>query len=63
MNDYAYFYNSKDGDRKYDADSFSNWLKQLFTDGVISGADRIQAGFNGRYYIHKRYGYIGICSK
>lgn len=35
--DYAFFYNSIDGDRKYDADSFELWLKKFFTSGVFAG--------------------------
>lgn len=33
----AYFYNSNNGDRLYDADSFSDWLKKFFTTGVFTG--------------------------
>lgn len=33
--DHAFFYNSKDGDRVYDADSFSEWLRKFFTTGVF----------------------------
>lgn len=37
MAEYAYFYNSENGDRKYDADSFSDWLRKFFTSGVFTG--------------------------
>ncbi len=37
MSEKAYFYNSISGDRKYNADSFSSWLKQFFTDGILNG--------------------------
>lgn len=43
MSDNAYFYNSIAGDRKYDADSFSDWLKQFFTDGILSGGLQVIA--------------------
>ena len=43
MADYAFFYNSEDGDRKYDADSFSDWLKKFFTDGVFQGDLQVTA--------------------
>lgn len=43
MSDYAYFYNSISGDRRYNADSFSNWLKQFFTDGVPQGDLQVTA--------------------
>lgn len=35
--DHAFFYNSVDGDRVYDADSFEYWLKKFFTTGVFTG--------------------------
>lgn len=59
MNDYAYFYNSKDGDRKYDADSFSNWLKQLFTDGVINGGLQVVANGDMTLTVRTGTGLIG----
>lgn len=31
------FYNSQNGDRLYDADSFEHWLKRFFTSGVFTG--------------------------
>lgn len=34
---HAFFYNSENGDRVYDADSFSDWLKKFFTTGVFQG--------------------------
>ena len=34
-NDYAFFYDSENGDRVYNADSFSDWLKKFFTTGVF----------------------------
>lgn len=37
MADYALFYNSVDGDRKYDADDFTTWLKPFFLTGVFNG--------------------------
>lgn len=36
-NDYAFFYNSENGDRKYNADSLSTWLRKFFTTGVFEG--------------------------
>lgn len=41
--DYPLFYNSVDGDRVYDADSFSDWLKKFFTTGVFNGEMRVTA--------------------
>ena len=43
MADYAFFYNSVNGDRKYGADSFSDWMKQYFTDGVKAGTMQVSA--------------------
>ena len=42
--DYAFFYNSEDGDRVYDADSFSEWLRKFFTTGVFTGDLQVLAG-------------------
>ncbi len=41
---YALFYNSENGDRVYDADSFSEWLRKFFTTGVFTGDLRVLAG-------------------
>lgn len=50
MSDYAFFYNSENGDRKYNADSFEQWLKKFFTTGVFAGELMVQAdsGMNVR---------------
>jgi len=36
-NSYGLFFNSENGDRVYDADSFSEWLKPFFKNGVFLG--------------------------
>lgn len=59
MSDYAYFYNSKEGDRKYDADSFSNWLKQLFTDGIVNGGMQVVANGDMTLTVQTGTGLIG----
>lgn len=41
---HAFFYNSVSGDRVYDADSFSDWLKKFFTTGVFIGDLQVLAG-------------------
>lgn len=41
--DHAFFYNSKNGDRLYDADSFSEWLRKFFTTGVFTGDLQVTA--------------------
>ena len=39
----AFFYNSQNGDRIYDADSFEYWLKKFFTTGVFEGDLQVKA--------------------
>ena len=41
--DHAFFYNSENGDRVYDADSFEHWLKKFFTSGVFTGNCAVSA--------------------
>lgn len=41
------FYNSENGDRLYDADSFEHWLKRFFTSGVFAGCCRVTAEGDG----------------
>lgn len=40
----TYFYNSRDGDRKYNADSMGDWLMPFFTTGVFSNCFQVLAG-------------------
>ncbi len=40
---YAYFYNSKNGDRVYNADSMTDWLRPFFVTGVFNGALQVTA--------------------
>lgn len=49
-NDYGLFWNSVNGDRKYDADSFEIWAKKFFTTGVFNGDLQVTAdgGMNVR---------------
>ena len=41
------FYNSVDGDRVYDADSFEHLLKKFFTSGVFTGSCQVTADGSG----------------
>lgn len=41
------FYNSNNGDRLYDADSFEHWLKKFFTSGVFTGGCQVTASGSG----------------
>lgn len=42
--DHAFFYNSQNKDRVYDADSFSEWLRKFFTTGVFINELQVTAG-------------------
>ena len=42
--DHAFFYNSIDKDRVYDAESFEHWLKKFFTSGIFAGDCQVIAG-------------------
>lgn len=43
-NSYGLFFNSENGDRVYDADSFSEWLKPFFKNGVFLGGLEVSTG-------------------
>lgn len=43
----ALFYNSENGDRVYDADSFEHLLKKFFTSGVFAGSCQVTADGEG----------------
>ncbi len=59
--DHALFYNSDNGDRIYDADSFSEWLRKFFTNGVFQGDLQVSAK-NGMQ-ISVAPGYVNIGGK
>lgn len=64
MNDtleHAMFYNSKNGDRKYDAESFEHWLKKFFTTGVFTGD--MQTVANDDMTVSLKKGYVNIDGK
>lgn len=44
MNNVANFFDSKEGDRKYTAEDFRNWLKGFLTNGVVANQLFAQAG-------------------
>lgn len=62
MGEHANFYNSVNGDRKYDADSFTEWLKPFFTTGVLNSNLQVTAG-NGDMTINVAPGYSNINGK
>lgn len=59
--DYAYFYNSEDGDRVYDADSMTDWLLPFFTSGVFNG--NLQVTANDDMSVTIDSGYCNIKGK
>lgn len=59
--DYPLFYNSVEGDRTYDADSFSDWLKKFFTTGVFK--DEMQITASGGMVVQVSGGYTNIGGK
>ena len=58
---YPLFYNSIEGDRIYNADSFSDWLKKFFTTGVFAGDFDVQS-IQGMH-IEMGGGYVNIGGK
>lgn len=55
------FWNSNDGDRVYDADSFSEWLTKFFTTGVFNG--ELQVSANSGMTVSVASGYANINGK
>ncbi len=58
MGDYANFYNSKDNDRIYDADSFAEWLRPFFVNGVFEGELQVTANDDMTVTVQTGNGYI-----
>lgn len=58
---YAYFYNSKDGDRVYDADSMTDFIKPFFVTGVFNG--ELQVVANDDMTVTVKTGYCNIGGK
>lgn len=58
---YGLFWNSDNGDRKYNADSFERWLRKFFTSGVFQGDLQVVAssGMN----VSVRAGYCNLYGK
>lgn len=61
MSNYAYFYNSNDGDRVYDADSMTDWLLPFFTTGVFNG--QLQVTANDDMTVTVGAGYCNVKGK
>ena len=41
--DYGYFFNSNNGDRTYNAESFETWMKPFFSNGVFTDGMKVSA--------------------
>ncbi|MCM1218045.1 MAG: alpha-helical pore-forming toxin family protein [Lachnospiraceae bacterium] len=55
---YACFYNSRNGDRVYDAESMTEWLRPFFTTGVFNG--QLQVTANNDMSVTVAGGYCNI---
>ncbi len=58
---YGLFFNSINGDRIYDADSFSEWLNKFFTTGVFNG--ELQVTADSGMAVNVASGYANINGK
>lgn len=58
MGDYADFYNSEGNDRVYDADSFAEWLRPFFTNGVFKDGLQVTANNSMRITVSSGYAYV-----
>ena len=60
-NKHGLFWNSQDGDRVYDANDFSEWLKKFYTTGVFNGDLAVTA--SGGMTVSVSSGYVNIEGK
>lgn len=58
---YGLFWNSVNGDRLYDADAFSEWLRKFFTNGVF--ANELQVNASSGMGVTVGTGYVNINGK
>lgn len=61
MENYAYFYNSDNGDRVYDADSMTDWLLPFFKTGVFQ--NQLQVTANDDMTVTVGSGYCNVKGK
>lgn len=59
--EYGFFWDSNNGDRKYNAASFEHWLKKFFTSGVFTGDLQVTA--NGNMSVNVSSGYANVNGK
>lgn len=57
----GFFFDSNNGDRKYNAKSFELWLKKFFTSGVFTGDLQVTA--NGNMTVNVSTGYANVDGK
>ena len=50
-NEHGLFWNSQNGDRVYDANDFSEWLKKFYTTGVFNGDLEVTAAGGSHFEI------------
>ena len=61
--DFGYFFNSNNSDRKYSADSFEEWLRPFFVSGVFTGGLQVLAQSTPDMTVKVTAGYANLNSK
>ena len=61
--EYGYFFNSNNSDRKYNASSFEEWLKPFFTTGVFNGGLQVLAQDTPDMTVKVTAGYANLNGK
>ena len=61
--DYGYFSNSNNRDRKYNAESFEEWLKPFFNTGIFNGGLQVTAQSTPDMTVKVSAGYANINGK
>ena len=61
--EYGYFFNSNNNDRKYNAESFETWLKPFFVSGVFTGGLQVSAQSTPDMTVQVSAGYANLNGK
>ena len=61
--EYGYFFNSNNSDRKYNAESFETWLKPFFVSGVFTGGLQVSAQSTPDMTVQVSAGYANLNGK
>lgn len=61
--EYGYFFNSSNSDRRYNAESFETWLKPFFVSGVFTGGLQVQAQDTPDMTVKVTAGYANLDGK